>query len=88
MFFLFLIVIFGLFSIISACVYILIPQHCRIFMFTHGLGCVCVCTTFLSFRCLVLCILNNVKLHQLYRVSLGRRTHSSPNMGILRFGGE
>jgi hypothetical protein len=36
----------------------------------------CVCTTFLLFRCLVVCISNNVNFHQLHRVSL--ITHSSP----------
>ena len=54
----------------SSCVYFLIPQHCRIFLFTHWFGCVCVCvfvcvcvcvcvcTICLSFHCQGLCMLS------------------------------
>jgi hypothetical protein len=41
-----------------------------------------VCTIFLSFWYLVLCVLNNLNVHQLHRVSLS--THS-PTWNILRF---
>jgi hypothetical protein len=48
--------------------------------------CVCVCTIFLLFRCLVLCILNNINVHKLYHVSLS--THTSSNWGTLRLDSE
>ena len=44
----------------SFCVYPLIPQHVNIFMFTYGLGYVCVIS--LSIPCLVLCRLSNVNI--------------------------
>ena len=51
---------------------------------------VCVCVhahaIILFFRCLVLCMLNNVNVHQIYRVSLS--TDSSPAWGIHRLGGQ
>jgi len=45
-----------------------------------------VCSIFVSFQCLVLCVLNNVNMYQLYRASLG--THASPEWSIVRIGGE
>ena len=73
---------------LSMCVYLLISQHCHIVMFTYWLLCVCVCVraVFLSFRCAVICILNNVNVRQLNRVSLS--THSLPQWGIWRLCGQ
>jgi hypothetical protein len=45
-----------------------------------------VCTFYLSFRCLGICILSSANVRQLYRVSL--LTPSSPKRGILRFCGQ
>jgi hypothetical protein len=48
--------------------------------------CVRVCTIYLSFQCLGLCILSNADLNKLYCVSLSIRC--SPKWCILRLGGE
>jgi hypothetical protein len=83
---LFLITISGLFAVpsLSVCTpsfHNTVTSSC-----SHtGFGacvCVCVCANYLSFRCLMLCISNNVNVHQLYHVSL--IIHSSPKWGILR----
>ena len=78
------IIIPGLFAITTLPVYSFIPQHCYIFTLEYWLQKVLPIS--LSFLCLVLCILNNVNVHQLCRVSL--RTQSSPKWGILRVGGQ
>ena len=81
--FLFLIIISGLFAVTSlsvCCFILLILQHCNISLFIHWLGHVCV--PFVSFQCLMLCILSNANVHKLYRLSLSIR--SSPKWGIPR----
>jgi hypothetical protein len=42
-------------------------------------------TVLIWFRCLVLCVLNEVNVHEIYRVLLS--THSWPNCGVLMLGG-
>jgi hypothetical protein len=83
--FLFLIIIFGLFVLI---LYLCTPLDSitLIRLHVHILAWVCICTIFLSFRCSVLCILNNVNMNQLCRISLSN--HSLPEWGILRLGGQ
>jgi hypothetical protein len=81
----FLILISGLFAVTSLSVYVTLDSITLSHLHVHILVLVCVFTIFLSFRCLVLCILNNVNVRQLYRVSLSIR--SSPKWGILKLGG-
>ena len=64
----------------SVCVYCLVPQHTYNFLFIQWYVCVCVCvcvcacvhvcTIYLLFQCLGLCILSNANVHKLYHVSL------------------
>ena len=71
----FLIIIPGLFSTTTLCVTLhsMTLSHFHV----HILAWLWV-RAFQSFRCLVLCILNNANVHQTYRVSLA--THSSSNV--------
>ena len=75
-------VVAGLFAITSVSVCTSWWRNTVTSSYSHtGLrACACVRarTTFQLFRCIVLCILSNVNVHQLYRVSLN--THSSPEM--------
>jgi len=73
---LFLIIISGLFTTTTLCVTLhsITLSHFHV----HILAWLCVRTAFQSFRCLVLCTLNNANVHQPYRVSLA--THSSSNV--------
>ena len=64
-------------------------KHSHTLMFTYCFVCVCVCVCVfvcLSFRCLLLCLLNDVNLHKFYHVLSS--TNYSPKWSILRSTGQ
>jgi hypothetical protein len=82
--FVFLIIISGLFAVTFLCV----PLDSTTLWHLpfHTLAWACVCTIFLWFECLRLCILSNANINKLCCISLN--IHSLPKWGTPRLSGQ